>query len=245
MPDVRRDDAGQDPDDTAYSQMLRPGIRLSNGGPDQEEWLTTSGVPVKGRDGEKYVTVSAHGFPGPAASKEVWHPNRKSGKKIGTMIKVLAGTDIGLMRLESGSRYATVLFSHPEFGAPALTSLKPVKEVKVHDVLSLDSPFSGRCDGYAIAIQWARLPDGTQNASGGHWIHSVWTEFDEGTREMMNGTCGSAIFDEEKRVVAFYNLAGEDGHAYAIAAGSYRLVYSSVVIKPCRAATSLENQGAP
>jgi hypothetical protein len=50
------------PDDAIYGSNLRPGIMSSNGKELGSELLTTSGVLIKALNGERYVTISAHGF---------------------------------------------------------------------------------------------------------------------------------------------------------------------------------------
>ncbi|KAI9827243.1 MAG: hypothetical protein M1832_005381 [Thelocarpon impressellum] len=204
------------PDDAPYGKMLRPGVMLSNGGPQGAELLTTSGAPVRAVSGERFVTVSAHGFPGGAPA--IWHPTKQSGQEIGTMVRVLGKTDIGLMRLEPDFRYEADVFDDPEYGGPTLTSFKSISDVKFADPLFLDSPFSGRCDGSAGHFAWRALPEGYENAKEGYWLETLWAYFGDGIPDMLDGTCGSAIFDQNNQVVSFFHLAGENGQAESIAA---------------------------
>lgn len=115
-------------------------------------------------------------------------------------------------------------------GADILTALKPKHECKVADIVYLDSPFSGRCEGQAYAFQWDQLPGDSSNPKSGCWLESSWIFFGDGMAEMPDGTRGSAIYDDQGRVMAFFHLAGDNGLAYAIAA--HHALEEGLVLEP-------------
>jgi hypothetical protein len=89
-------------DDTSYN-TLRPGVMVSSGRflgdastPPRSELYTTAGVLVKGKNGNKFMTVASHGFP--LGEETVFHPD-PNGTIIGVVEKRLSETDIALVTI--------------------------------------------------------------------------------------------------------------------------------------------------
>ncbi|KAL4786285.1 hypothetical protein BJX76DRAFT_321934 [Aspergillus varians] len=91
---------GEQVDNSQY-KIMRPGVMLSSGKhPDGDsESLTSSGVLVKDNLGVECVTVAAHGFLGSPFDEKVYHPSH-TGDRIGEVVKELAHTGVGLVRLD-------------------------------------------------------------------------------------------------------------------------------------------------
>jgi hypothetical protein len=75
-------------DDSYYGLTLRPGIMISCEAYEDNETLSTAGIPVRSPDGERFITVASHGFP--LGLETVYHPNRK-GSRIGELKKKTMG----------------------------------------------------------------------------------------------------------------------------------------------------------
>lgn len=63
-----------------------------------EEYFTSSGVVVRDRKGERWLTVSSHGFP--LGREIVYHPSA-GNTSVGAVQKTFGGTDILLGRLHN------------------------------------------------------------------------------------------------------------------------------------------------
>ena len=83
-------------DDMSYKPTFRPGIHLES----TTGAGTTSGVPLKRLDGERFFTVALHGFKQPGV-EEVHHPWSMSGDtSIGQVPDIsFPGLDVGLVKI--------------------------------------------------------------------------------------------------------------------------------------------------
>lgn len=206
---------GETYDDSDYGVDLRPGVMLGSGVDPitGEERLTTSGVPLTDpRDGQHYVTVPRHGFP---SKSLVYHPNG-SGRSIGEIHTTLGATDISLMRLRPGIKYSRETFSSDYGQGAIIKELRPWQTVRLYDPIHFDSPFSGRCDGQVVGKLFEKIP-ADEKVSKEHWIRSEFIYTGNGRDEIADGTCGSVIWDDEERAVAFYRFyTEEDGMSLAV-----------------------------
>ncbi|KAI9849289.1 MAG: hypothetical protein M1837_004748 [Sclerophora amabilis] len=188
-------------DDSDYGKTLRPGVLLNNIGHEGSSDLsTTAGLPVKSKDGRKYVTVSAQGFPG--LNSPVYHPN-KNGSRVGTMVAKIGGTDVGLARLYSETCFSNINFSSDQEDGPTLTEFKPIKEVRRRDLVFMDTPYSGRCDGVIIGRTFESNPPGSGNEEE-EWIVHECIYTGNGRPGMIAGTCGTVLWDSDDKAVAFF-----------------------------------------
>jgi len=97
FPARRINEPTRDVVDNGQYGILRPGIMLSSGRHPTEdmEVLTSSGVLVKDRLGNQYMTVASHGFP---FGDKVFHP-LAGQREIGKVIMELSHTDVAIVKL--------------------------------------------------------------------------------------------------------------------------------------------------
>jgi hypothetical protein len=215
---------GVDFDDTFYAKepnaLLRPGIMVSSSSRSVVEdgrtvdryKSTTSGILVVDRDGNLFITVAAHGF---EEDGIVWHPTPNRGRVIGSIVKTLSGTDIAIVKLNSGIRYINGMFGTRENPNGTRTNgLSPncPPHTRVGDNLRMDTPFSGFCEGLVLGLGMKVRGDDTD------YIGQMWSVFENGD-EPIDGCCGSAILDEQGRVVAFFRYKmNQSGDCFGVSA---------------------------
>lgn len=215
-------------DNTAYADevgsILRPGIMVSSSATpptvDGKEVIhfksTTSGLMVVNQDGEKFITMAAHGF---EEDGLVWHPTPHQGKIIGNIVELIPDTDIAIVKLNKGLRYTNHTFGTPQNpDGKAMVGLSPNLPIQtlIGDIVSMDNPYSGFCEGQVIALG-VKMAD-----SGTRYITHTWLIMQNG-EETIDGSCGSAILDEDNRVVGFLRYMSNDGaDCFAVSATELR-----------------------
>lgn len=201
-------------DDTQYD-ILRPGVMLSSGMHPQEGWelLTSSGVVVEDRLGFKYMTAAAHGFPGHPFGGKAHHP-RSSRRMLGEAVIELSHTDVALVKLEEGVEFINEPFENTVSPTPParLTGFVRAAETRIGDDIFLDSPFSGFVEGTRGAHSLLRVPNDDPQEPEQTWIRCQWHYMGQGSsQEMVDGVCGSAIWDENHKVIGFFQYAPSSG----------------------------------
>ncbi|KAL3482733.1 hypothetical protein BJX62DRAFT_245593 [Aspergillus germanicus] len=201
-------------DDSLYDN-LRPGVILSSGKrpEDDSEFFTSSGVLVKNVNGDKLLTVAAHGFPGHPHDCRVYHPNH-SGKSVGEVIMEIAHTGIALVRLDEGVEFSNETFENTVIPGPSVkfTGFSRTTETRIGDNVYLDSPFSGFLEGTRLAHAILRVPSDDPLAVEQKWIRCQWHYMGQGSGEaIVDGICGSAIWDDDHKVVGFFRYAPASG----------------------------------
>ncbi|KAJ5701057.1 hypothetical protein N7488_008605 [Penicillium malachiteum] len=202
-------------DDSAY-QNMRPGVMISSGRHPEEghEMLTSSGVLVKDRIGNEYMTVAAHGFPGHPYDGNVYHPYFP-GQVVGEVIMEISHTDIALVKLTDGIEFVNEPFENTLVPIPPfkLARFARAAETRIGDDVYLDSPFSGLVEGTRGAHSLRRIPSDNPYEPEQIWISCKWDYLGQGSNEfMVDGVCGSAIWDENQRVLGFFWYAPKSGH---------------------------------
>ncbi|KAI9756606.1 MAG: hypothetical protein M4579_003784 [Chaenotheca gracillima] len=194
-------------DDSNYGKQLRPGVLLNNGGDDENlpSLSTAAGLPVKSKTGQRYVTVGAHGFPG--LDSLVYHPNRH-GEQIGTLALKIGESDMGLAKLHDDIHFSNENFSTDDDDGPIFRDFRPVKEVQYGEIVSMDTPFSERCDGAVIGTLFQSLPPSSGNDEDDFIIH-LWIYTGNGRGRMMAESCGSVIWDQDDKVIGFHRFVDD------------------------------------
>ena len=178
---------GEVRDDTDYGTDLCPGIMLSCGrGRSPGELLTTSGIPLRAQDGQKFITVASHGFPG--SSCPVFHPSA-GGRIIGHVERRIEHCDIALLKLGPGYRYSAETFSGGDEPASVIRELRESDTIKYADPLYFNSPFSGACAAQNLIVLYRRLPTADDNEAEYLTMRVLWTG--NGDSKLRQGTCGS------------------------------------------------------
>ncbi|KAJ6188110.1 hypothetical protein N7519_003018 [Penicillium mononematosum] len=194
--------------DDTQNPTLRPGLVLSSTKTTQgEEFRTSSGVLVQDTSGHRYMTAASHGFP---EGGTVYHPTASS-LEIGRSIFKLTHTNIALVKLNDGIQFLNEPFRNSI--APRdpfkLDNFIRAGETKIGDDIFLDSPFSGVIQGSRMAHSSVRIP---YPHGPTVWIrcHLVYLGQDSAS-DIVDGVCGSAIWDKDHRVLGFFRHARMSG----------------------------------
>jgi len=210
---------GVDFDDTDYvtapDALLRPGIMVcssvstttDNGQLIDMYKKTTSGILVVNKDGETFITVATHGF---EADGLVYHPNPIRGSVIGRIVEHLPGTDISVVKLNSGLRYTNHTFgSEMKPDGIKTSGISPCypPHLRRYDFLSMDNPYSGFAEGTVLAVGFKLAEEGETD-----YVHHTWTIFENGS-EPVDGSCGCPILDDQGMVVGLFRfkMGGDQG----------------------------------
>ncbi|KAJ5843535.1 uncharacterized protein N7525_001276 [Penicillium rubens] len=85
-------------------------------------------------------------------------------------------------------------------------------ETKIGDEIFLDSPFSGYMEGTRLAHSIMRIPSDDPHEPKQKWIRCHWVYLGQNsTREIVDGVCGSPIWDANRRVLGFFRYAHTSG----------------------------------
>lgn len=204
-------------DDTSYSPHLRPGIMLSCGSAlGGAELFTSSGVIVKDKQGDTWLTVASHGFP--RGSSTVYHPN-PNHPPIGTIEKRFPGTDISLAKLHTGFSYAAHTFVTDLQPATEITALGVPAElgIKLGDVLRMENAFTGYCEGVFIGNVWQAIP-ADEVTDRVPWV--IFNNFylGNGLEEPVDGCCGCPVLTDAGVLVGLFRFLTNYGVAYCVSA---------------------------
>lgn len=206
------------------SQIQRPGIMLSSsrfGGtasvPARGELLTTSGVLVKDRRGNEYITVAGHGFP--LGEERVYHPS-SNGIAIADVECRLGYSDIALARLRPGFSYQNESFENTTTSkSSALNQIRSPFELRYPEFLYMDNPFTGYAEGQWTATERLRVPS-DEDVPALTWVRHEWMWMGQGLVE--EPACGSPVWDEDGNLVLFFRFVisegPESGQAVGVAA---------------------------
>ncbi|KAJ6026978.1 hypothetical protein N7460_011795 [Penicillium canescens] len=197
--------------DESHYDTLRPGIILSSGLNDKgEEMRTSSGVLLRNQQGIEFITAASHGF---TSSGQVYHPN-SLGQPIGEFIMEISHTDIALIRLNEGVNFVNETFENSVYPSPSFT-LQPfirAAETRLGDPVFFDSPFSGLVMGTKMAHSLQRIPIDDPLEPKQIWIRCSWDYIgQDSNRDMVEGVCGSALWNVDHRVLGFFRYALTEG----------------------------------
>lgn len=202
---------------TAPNAVLRPGIMISSANLDGEfgghHLRATSGIAIANAASKLFITIPSHCV---NLFEKVYHPEPNSGNILGTVVDKLGDTDVSIVQLNSGLRYVNETFStkNGEDGV-LINGINPgyPPDLRIGDSLSMNNPYSGFCEGIVFGI--GGLVEGFGKDS--KWIRHQWSAFEEGG-EPIQGSCGSAILDDQNRLVSFFRFQELDGRAVSVSA---------------------------
>lgn len=206
---------------TGPNAILRPGIMVSSGilgSPFAGQHLrATSGVLVVDAAGKPFITIPSHCV---KLNEKVYHPDPNHGSVLGTVVHELGHTGISIVQLDSGLRYVNETFStaNGDDGVH-VDGISPGEppDLRLGDSLTMNNPYSGFCEGIVIGLG-ARVEGFGSDVT---WIKHHWSIFENGG-EPIQGSCGSAILDEQNRLVSFFRFLEGDGRAVSGAASVLR-----------------------
>jgi hypothetical protein len=215
-PQARRltDPTAGNPDDSQYD-TLQPGLRVTSAYlPSKPDMFlsTTTGVLVRDRVGNKFMTVASHGFPAECGT-EVIHPLPASGRNIGEVIMEVSHTDVALVKLRDGEIFSNITFQNENIQEPVqLKRLAGIKDHRIGDAVVLDSPDTGCIDGIIQLTSYQRVPSDDHAAPEQQWIFTTWYYMGQDSENSLpEGMCGSAIWTEDGDVVGFFRYAPKEG----------------------------------
>lgn len=213
------DPSSDGPDSGSY-EVLRPGVMLGSGRVEDGKMLTSSGVLVRDRMGNKYMTVASHGFP---EGSRVYHPHG-GGREVGEPIMEITHTDVALVKLTTEA-FVNEVFQNTIIPGPPVRLEEFVRsgDITTGENVFLDSPFTGYVEGIVGPIGELRIPGDDPHEPKQRWIKCRMDYFGQDSRQQLpDGVCGSAIWNKNGQVAGFFRYAPKDGHfldyAYSLAA---------------------------
>ncbi|KZF20008.1 hypothetical protein L228DRAFT_270768 [Xylona heveae TC161] len=195
---------------------LRPGLMIASA-----DLLSTAGVMVQDIVGSRYVTVASHAFP--EGQEIVYHPN-SDGRIIDKIVRRFGSSGIALVELSPGISFENETFQSSQREEPIrLSKIGSAVNLRRADFLTMDNPFSGTMDAFYIGTKFHLV---LVEAEDEHrWVKMNWLwprQLDQALP--VDGSCGSAMFDENGRVICFFRLLVAEGdgfdrgYAFAVAA---------------------------
>lgn len=220
-------------DNTAYD-ILRPGVMLHSLALRNHAhplmFSTTSGVCVQNAAGDKFLTSAAHGV-GEAGMVHQVLPDG-THRHVGKVVHEVAFNDICIIQIESDIQCVNEPFENSANVTPTLKRLygeDPTDQFRKHDLVHLDSPYTGDMEGCIVArsIKMETLPTAHSTEARLEYVLYKWfyagqlegTENDAGgSSRIPEGTCGSAIWNDEGVVLGFFHYLIEAGEFKGFAA---------------------------
>ena len=190
--------------DSTSSDVLRPGVMLSS--PEKgASHSTTAGILLEDQKGNRFVSVASNELP---RSTEVMHPTH-DGRHIGDIALSFPNTGLSLVRLKPGEAFVN---GHPEspyqITPPApLSGFIYSKDIRLRDNIHMNSAIPGWGEGMVVAEAYTCAPN-QPAAPADAWIETNWTYHGQGSaQDLVDGTCGSAMWDDNGKVVSFFRYA--------------------------------------
>ncbi|GAM33385.1 hypothetical protein TCE0_004r00242 [Talaromyces pinophilus] len=199
-----------DRNDTAYSP-IRPGLIVAS-----TSLSTTSGVLVEDHEGAVYMTAASHGFP--YDETEVYHPN-PNGQIIGHVVRRLADTNIALVKLCDDIKFENRTFqSDDEPDGVLLKGIRDPYERWRYDALSMENSFTGLIDAQFLGVNRIRVT--TSDLTEHLWVNQLWAwSGQDPDKYPVAESCGSAIYDQDGNIVAFFRyMMNDSGVGVGVAA---------------------------
>lgn len=216
-PQARRltDPTQGNPDNSQYN-TLQPGLRVTSSYmPSNPDMFlsTTSGVLLKDRVGNEFMTVASHRFPAECGT-QVFHALPSNGRKIGELIMEVSHTDIALVKLQDTETFSNNTFQSDNSTIPQHTRLEKLVRVQGRqrfELVYLDSPDTGLIDGSFMATSFMAIPS-DDNSPEQQWVFTTWIYLGQDSAiELPEGMCGSAIWNDDGDVLGFFRYAPKEG----------------------------------
>jgi hypothetical protein len=205
-------------DDFPYN-ILRPGVVLCSplvdGG--TESFNTTSGVLVKDRHGNAFMTAASHGIGDHA---KVYQKLPLSGRRlIGEAISELTATHTALVKLQGGIDFDNKPFEQAGVELPAVTRILgevPGEDIDIDSPVYMNSPFTGAMQGIILMTSWKPVLEPPIHPVEHSLRYAVydWVYIGQGHGDNMrlpDSVCGSPIWDSDGCVLGFFRYFVEAG----------------------------------
>jgi len=225
-------------DNTVYD-ILRPGVlirsKLLRDHAHPAVFSTTSGVLVENPAGDAFMTAASHGI---GEGEKVWQGDY-SDRTIGEAVVEISFTDVSLLKLKDDVVFTNQTFETDTGLSPELTRLRASEDELPWGPCYLDSPYTGNMEG-AVVAKSVRLFSSSQYLTERNlkyvvydWAYMGQQEGNESKYQPPDGTCGSAIWNEDGVVLGFYHFYVSEGawagfsasaSSSAVVDAGYRLV---------------------
>jgi len=236
---IAPDVAEQIVDDTAHD-VLRPGMLLSSFVDKTHKFynLITSGVAVCNSVGDVFITTACHGI-GAETTVYAGRPSLNVTPPIGKAVVEVSFTDVALVALEPQVQFHNeLLVEHPRVVtrlAGLLGENADGDELRMGDVVTMNSPFTGPISGSIQCKGWKLSSEGRQHATKKKHRYIVydWSYMGQQPTEFAHkltipdSTCGSAIVDVQGRVTGFFRFVVKEG----LMSGFYASVSADEVVR--------------
>ncbi|KAI8945585.1 hypothetical protein F4801DRAFT_567822 [Xylaria longipes] len=202
-------------DNTVYD-ILRPGVLISSkmlkelGHP--AVFSTTSGILVQNNSGNCFITVASHGIGDDGYIWQGDHP----GRSIGESVLEISFTDISLVKLKNDITFVNETFENNSGDSPSFTRLATSEDRFMFDDCFLNSPYTGNMEA-SIVSKSVKLQASTHPTEDElryviyNWCYMGQTEGNEDRVRPPDGTCGSAIWDDNGVITGFYHYYIQKG----------------------------------
>ncbi|KAH6630931.1 hypothetical protein B0J18DRAFT_422641 [Chaetomium sp. MPI-SDFR-AT-0129] len=221
-------------DNTAYD-VLRPGVQINSKSlrdqADSSVLSTTAGVLVENDAGEAFMTAASHGI---GEDGTVWQGGR-ADRIIGKAAVEIPFTDISLLKPKKDVAFVYKTFETEAAGPiPKFIRLRTSEDDMPCGPCYLNSPYTGNMVG-ALVRKSVRLfkpgppPRSTQRDVRYvvyDWMHTGQVEGNDGKVQPPEGTCGSAVWNDDGVILGFYQHYVSEGPW----AGFSALVSASAVV---------------
>jgi hypothetical protein len=202
-------------DNTVYD-ILRPGVMISSKMLKEHAHpavlSTTSGVLVKNLAGDCFMTGASHGI---GEMETIWQAGIID-KIIGKAVVELPFTDISLVELSKDVDFINETFENSGGVTPVFTRLTSSEDKHNWPICHLNSPYTGNMEG-SLVMKSAKFEKSIHPTEDNlryvvyNWSFMGQEENNESKTRPPDGTCGSAIWDDEGVILGFYHYYIAEG----------------------------------
>ncbi|TGJ87023.1 hypothetical protein E0Z10_g1727 [Xylaria hypoxylon] len=217
-------------DNTAYD-TLRPGVLISSkilqdhGHP--ADFSTTSGILVQNNSGSCFMTAASHGISDDGNICQGDHP----GRSIGEAVSEISSTDISLVKLRDNITFVNETFENNSGDSPSFSRLATSEDKFVFDSCFLNSPYTGNMEASMVSksVKLETSAHATEDKLRFvvyNWCYMGQTEGNKDRVYPPDGTCGSAIWDDNGVITGLYHYYIQTGpwNGFSASASASELV---------------------
>jgi len=163
----------------------------------------TSDIPLLRPDGSRWVTIAKQNFPMEYAA--IHHPAYSPSEDmvIATLEYSFPNSDIGLAKLNPGMKYSSTLFDADDANDTTFVGLVGIEDIGLCQLLYLDSPYNGNCEGLVTSMGFCIIPTRSTNGPFQYIVCNM-LYFGDGADEIFDGTCRSALWTSDNAVAGFF-----------------------------------------
>ncbi|ROW03084.1 hypothetical protein VMCG_05782 [Cytospora schulzeri] len=220
-------------DDTPYD-TLRPGVIICSRAQEDHAhpgwYSTTSGVLVEDPAGNRFMTAASHGID----NEEIWQLGSVSARRsLGEAVQEISFTDVSLVQLRQGVEFVNETFENSAGEVPRFTRLfgEDPSDKLGDGNCYLNSPYTGDMEGVIVMTSVKIEASSHPSDIALRYVVYDWAYLgqEEGATDRArppNGTCGSAIWNDDGVVLDFYRYYLQEGPfaGFAVAVSASEVV---------------------